>query len=281
VAVKGFDHNGEYNPAEHTDTDRAKKAEVEQLVHGWWMERMNPKVGWEEMLKEDKSRLDHGMSGYHKYDRHLSCGLAMAHCYINATPAQVAGCFADPRNNVGMSDDVVEASYTSMTGVVQISIPVPTISDRESLYRSVWFRNDQDNSHVSVSYTVDDERRPVERGKVRIESLSCTIIKESPGTEGERSECWRTTRTDFKFGTGLGFINSLAATKVAEVIVDPLEKLKLDVERLVKEYKPPEHVVTELDLTWKGGLWRMALEAALGVQYLHHHRYARQRARAP
>ncbi|GMI37420.1 hypothetical protein TeGR_g5081 [Tetraparma gracilis] len=67
ATFKGFDHNGEFNPAEHTDVDRAKKAEVEQLVHGWWMERMNPKVGWEEMLKEDKSRLDHGMSGYHKY----------------------------------------------------------------------------------------------------------------------------------------------------------------------------------------------------------------------
>jgi hypothetical protein len=55
----------------------------------------------------------------------------------------------------------------------------------------------------------------------------------------------------------------------------PLEALKLSVERLLKEYKPPEHVVESLELTWKGGLWRMALEAALGVQYLHHHRYER------
>ncbi|GMI49896.1 hypothetical protein TeGR_g14155, partial [Tetraparma gracilis] len=107
----------------------------------------------------------------------------------------------------------------------------------------------------------------------RIESLSCVTIKEAPGTEGEGSEVWRMSNSNFKFGKGLGFINSLVATKAAEVIVTPLEKLKLDVERLLKEYKPPEHVVSELDLTWKGGLWRMALEAALGVQYLHHHRY--------
>ena len=80
-------------------------------------------------------------------------------------------------------------------------------------------------------------------------------------------------RSNFKFGKGLGFINSIAAAKVAELFVVPLENLKLNVERLLKEYTPPEHVVTELDLTWKGGLWRMALEAALGVQYLHHHRY--------
>jgi hypothetical protein len=108
---------------------------------------------------------------------------------------------------------------------------------------------------------------------VRVESLACVLVKEAPGTEGEGSEVWRMTRTNFKFAKGLGFINSLAATKVAELVVDPLEKLKLDVERLLKEYKPPEHVVTELDLTWKGGLWWMALEAALGVLYLHHHRY--------
>jgi hypothetical protein len=62
---------------------------------------------------------------------------------------------------------------------------------------------------------------------------------------------------------------------MSDFVVSPLEKLKLDVERLLKEYKPPEHVVEELELTWRGGLWRMALEAALGVQYLHHHRYER------
>jgi hypothetical protein len=86
-------------------------------------------------------------------------------------------------------------------------------------------------------------------------------------------------RSNFRFGKGLGFINSLAATKTAELIAAPLELLKLNVERLLKEYKPPEHRVDELELTWKGGLWRMALEAALGVQYLHHHRYERHAAK--
>jgi hypothetical protein len=108
---------------------------------------------------------------------------------------------------------------------------------------------------------------------VRVESLFCFVVKEAPGTEGEGSEVWRMLRMNMRFGKGLGFINSLAATKAAELIVDPLEKLKLNVERLLKEYKPPEHRVDELELTWKGGLWRMSLEAALGVQYLHHHRY--------
>ncbi|GMI53207.1 hypothetical protein TeGR_g7560, partial [Tetraparma gracilis] len=65
VTFKGFDHSGEFNTAEHTDMDRAKKKEAEELLHEWWMQRMNPKMGWTEMLKEDESRLDHGMSGYH------------------------------------------------------------------------------------------------------------------------------------------------------------------------------------------------------------------------
>jgi hypothetical protein len=114
---------------------------------------------------------------------------------------------------------------------------------------------------------------------VRIDTLSCVVIKEAPGTEGEGSEVWRMTRTNFKFGKGFGFITSLQTTKVAEIVVGPLMKLKLNVERLLKEYKPPEHRVEELDLTWKGGLWRMALEAALGVQYLHHHRYEQASAK--
>jgi hypothetical protein len=114
---------------------------------------------------------------------------------------------------------------------------------------------------------------------VRIESLFCMVVKEAPGTEGERSEVWRMSLSNFKFAMGFGFVNQIAATKTAELIAAPLELLKLNVERLLKEYKPPEHVVEELDLTWKGGLWRMALEAALGVQYLHHHRYERRDAR--
>ena len=163
---KGFDHTNEFNPAEHTETDKARKAEAEALAHDWWMQRMNPKKGWAEMLKDDGSRLDHGMSGYHAYDQESRCGRAMAHCYVNATPAQVSGYFADPRNN-DLSSEVLERSYTTMVGCIQVPIPIPTVSDREVLYRSVWFRNDQDNSLLSLSYTVEDERKPVEGGKVR------------------------------------------------------------------------------------------------------------------
>jgi hypothetical protein len=128
---------------------------------------------------------------------------------------------------------------------------------------------------MSVAYTVKDERWPVTGGRVRVEGITVTAFKENPGTEGEECECWRLAKNNFKFGKGLDIVSSTAAAKAGELISGPLERMKLRVEQLLKEYKPPEHKVESLELTWKGGLWRMALEAALGVQYLHHHRYER------
>jgi hypothetical protein len=166
VAFKGFDHNGEYNTAEHTDEDRARKVEVEKLLHDWWMQRMNPKMGWTEMLKEDKSRLDSGVTTYHKYDKETRHGEAMAHCYVNATPKQVAGVSADQREASSLSTEILDVSYTTEVGLLQIPIPIPTLSDREALYRNAWFRNEQDNSYTKAVYTTEDERRPEEGGKV-------------------------------------------------------------------------------------------------------------------
>ena len=82
-------------------------------------------------------------------------------------------------------------------------------------------------------------------------------------------------KVDPKFGVGFGWVNSMAATEAVKFMAGPLLTLKNEVERLLAGFKPAEevHVVESLDLTWKGGLWRMSLEAALGVQYLHHHRY--------
>jgi hypothetical protein len=172
VTFKGFDHNGEYSVAEHTDEDRAKKEEAEKILHDWWMQRMNPKMGWTEMFKEDGARLDHGMSCYHTYDHESRRGKAMAHCYVNATPAQVAGLYADSRTESAGSEEVFESSYTTRTALIQIPIPIPTVSDRESLYRSVNVRNEQDRSFMNVCYSVKDDRRPEEGGKVRRERAS-------------------------------------------------------------------------------------------------------------
>ncbi|GMI31061.1 hypothetical protein TeGR_g8843 [Tetraparma gracilis] len=274
VAFKGFDYHGKYNPAEVTETDKERKAEADALLHEWWMQRMNPKMGFEELLKEDKSRLDHGVSGYHAYDKESRCGRAIASCIINATPKQVMGLYADDRRTrANPNQDVIETAYTSSVGLLNVPIPIPTVSDRESLYRAVNIKDDAARSFSNVSYTIEDERRPPVSGKVRVDGLFLFVAREAPGSEGERSECFRMSRTNFKFAKGLGFVNALITAKAGETIAAPLAELKQDVERLVEAYEPPEHRVESFELTWKGGLWRMALEAALGVQYLHHHRY--------
>ena len=79
--------------------------------------------------------------------------------------------------------------------IMQIPIPVPTISPCESLSRGVWFRNAEDQSYTSVAYTVEDERRPEEGGKVRRErggeasagraKEARTCAKENREREGE------------------------------------------------------------------------------------------------
>jgi hypothetical protein len=112
VAFKGFDYHGKHNSAEVTETDKERKAEAEALLHEWWMQRMNPKMGFEELLNEDKSRLDHGVSGYHAYDKESRCGRAIASCIINATPAQVMGLYADDRlTRSNPNQDTIETTY--------------------------------------------------------------------------------------------------------------------------------------------------------------------------
>jgi hypothetical protein len=181
VTFKGFDHHGDFNPAEHTDLDRAKKAEAEGLVEAWWRGGMNPKMGWTELLKKDKSRLDHGMSGYYKYDAETRFGEAMAHCYVDATPKQVMGYQADRRSDFG-EQEILETTYTTNTGLLQLPVSIPTISDRESLYRGTTFKNDGGNSYVYVGYTIEDERRPAVRGKVRIgERSERTVLAQDQG----------------------------------------------------------------------------------------------------
>jgi hypothetical protein len=92
------------------------------------------------------------------------------------------------------------------------------------------------------------------------------------------SEVWRLQRLDPKFGKGLGKVNEMASDVGLEFIAEPLLWLKSDVEHLLASYEPPvvDHRTHEVELSWRGFLWKMALEAALGVQYLHHHRYERR-----
>ncbi|GMI54410.1 hypothetical protein TeGR_g4367 [Tetraparma gracilis] len=164
ATFKGFDHHGRYDSGEHTDTDRAKKEEAEKLLHDWWMQRMNPKMGWTEMFKEDGSRLDHGLSGYHAY-------------------------FADRGRTKALAAEVLDSTYTAETRLMQIPIPIPTISDRESLYRS-------------VNGDIGDEIKRKEEPKIELYSKEDDLIyrnrigKEDELSDSDEEEGGKSTRRE-------------------------------------------------------------------------------------
>jgi hypothetical protein len=272
VAFLGFNHNNEYNPAEHTDLDKQMLEEGKGIVAKSWNDRYNPSERWEEVLNEDGSKLDGGVTGFSKYDPITRCGYGVAHVFINAKPSQVMARFRDVRNSPVEKTRFEGNTYTAGLYFSVVPSNIPTISDREVMYRTVYFKEDE-YSFSSCGYSVEDERQLPAKDRVRIDSLFCFLVKEAGGSEGDKCEVWRLNRMDPKFGKGLGFVNKIAASKATQYNAAPLVSLKRDVERLTQEYKPPKHRVEELELTWKGGLWRMALEAALGIQYLHHHRY--------
>jgi hypothetical protein len=298
VAFKGFNHDGQYNPGEHTELDKEKLAEGKALVDAGWNDRYNPKKGWEEMKNEDGSRLEGGVACFTKYESKIRCGMGLAYIVINAAPKQVMARFMDSRNSQVEKVGFEGNTFTSGLYFSVLPSPYPAISDRETLYRSVGdssnpssssslrslslallqvaFQDDKDGYNFSgCGYSVTDERQPVGKGHVRAETLFCIVLKEVRNSDGAQTEVWRMSRVDPKFAKGLGFINSRAASLGSKYASKPLLVLKEDVERLVEEYEPPlvENDQGEQLLTWKGHLWRMALEAAVGVQYLHHHRY--------
>ncbi|GMI51154.1 hypothetical protein TeGR_g2813, partial [Tetraparma gracilis] len=67
VAFHGFNHSNEYNPAEHTTLDKQMLEEGKSIVAKIWNDRYNPSEHWEEVLNEDGSKLEGGVTGFSKY----------------------------------------------------------------------------------------------------------------------------------------------------------------------------------------------------------------------
>jgi hypothetical protein len=268
VTFKGFNHHGQYDPAEQTDVDKTKLEEAKGLVKKIWDNRMNPKSGFKEIVKPDGYNPNGDVRCFMMYDEKERYGLSLAHCIVNATPKQCMGYYADRRNASSFNDevDIVATSYTTALELLLIKSPVPTVSDREALFRTCFFRETdrtETDSYFKVGYTMEDERRPAKKGRVRMDTLFLVVAKELGGSEGTRSEVWRFNRTDPKFGKGLGVLNAIVADKASMYNAAPLAGLKADVERLVEEYEPPlvEEDGKEQRLTWKGHLWRYARTA--------------------
>jgi hypothetical protein len=332
VTLMGFDHNGQYDESEHTETDAAKMAEATKMMNDWWVQRMNPRFGFSPVLGEGSAPLELNVQCLYALDEASGRGRGIGHCIIDATPAQTMGFYADRRNKTHVGAEVIDSTYTTSLELLQLA-------DKEVLYRSVFKRTKGEDGYVrapvrassggrvrrvlragglpptspsclpasiagflvranahpkllerfclapatnsvrsrrynfftSTGYSVEDERRPVSPGKIRMDNLFCLLVREAPGTEGKRSEVLRMSLIDPK--VPITASSSAVASQVAQMIIaTPLVEMKREVAKLLSMQSRIEEEVVEVELTWKGGLWKMALEAALGVQYLHHHR---------
>ena len=141
--------------------------------------------------------------------------------------------------------------YSHSTELLHIPIPIPAVSDREILYRAAHVTNDAGTQYARIAYSVEDERRPVAKGRVRIDSIALLLVREVEGSGGKRSQLYRMNSGDFKFGKMLGFVNKLASAKAGELIASPIVEMKRNVERLLKEYLLPPLA----EVAYKGFNW--------------------------
>jgi hypothetical protein len=159
----------------------------------------------------------------------------------------------DGRGEGLLTVDMVEKTSTVSIERQDIPIPIPTISDREILYRGAFMKDEVDETYTRIGYSVEDERRPVEEGRVRVEFTYLFLVKEAPGSEGKRSECWRLSMMKPNFGKVLRWVNEIAADKAAAKIASPLLKMKEGVEGALRSYNAdvnPE--ASEADVVFHG-----------------------------
>ncbi|GMI55372.1 hypothetical protein TeGR_g14295, partial [Tetraparma gracilis] len=88
VAFHGFNHTNEYDPAEHTDLDKAMLKEGKSVIAKSWSDRYNASEHWKAVLNDDGSKLEGGVIGFTKYDPISRRGYGLARVLINAKPSQ-------------------------------------------------------------------------------------------------------------------------------------------------------------------------------------------------
>ncbi|GMI19262.1 hypothetical protein TeGR_g715, partial [Tetraparma gracilis] len=176
-------------------------------------------------------------------------------------------CLLDFVENGSLEDwlrQVIEASYTASLELLAVA------ADKEALCRRFYLKKKDGDGYdcfSSTSYAVDDENKPASAGRERTDMIFCTVVREAAGTEGKQSEVLVLSIIDPK-------VSESEAQSILQTVVEtPLVDMKRNVENVVASYKPDEgEEQGDVNLTWKGHLWKMALEAAMGVQYLHQHR---------
>jgi hypothetical protein len=198
TVAKGFDSEGLYDEAKHTETDKNKLEEGKALVDKLRIEVSGQgggvEEGWEKVLGEDGVELGEGVEAWQRYDKGAKQGLGIAHVVIDAAPSCVMARFMDERNDgTNKQTKTVERSFTAGVYYTLVPVKIPTISDRDSLYRVAYFK-DSEESFSSCGYSIKDKRVPVKKGKVRVGSHFCLVVKAVEGSGGEQTAVWRFNR---------------------------------------------------------------------------------------
>jgi len=290
---KGFD-NLEYDESLHTEKDReqidgtvaiATAIATECLTGEESLTESTRTTFWTKLAKEGGAAFSHDVRGWSRYNRGNKHGEAFAVLpLVNASPAQVFAKYvevedAERNGKLGGEEQekktqMVYRDSTTRLEFMTIPAPLPGFSDRELLWRGV-YKKLGDGSYIDVTFSVEDDRKAVATGAKRMSVNYCMWVRPVAGSDGKVSEVWRMVRTNPNFGSVAGrVLNKLITKSAVGSVAGPLEQLKVSTERLLGQYEPvPEGEGGGVGLTWKGQLLNIAIECALGVQYLHQERY--------
>jgi len=281
VAFRGYDL-ATHSETMHTSTDSDKVNEIMATMNTFAAEcATSASVSshkWTPSLNADGSALSCNVQGFGKYSATTHFGESFARVQIHASPQQTFGLYRDSRWSGSDTLSNIECvERTAGTNLMYLSLPqsIVGISDRELLMKCV-FKAQGDGSFVDVTYSCEDERKPIRPGVLRMLTEYVLHVRPLSGSNGKACEVLRMTRIDPCFnGMLLSGLNGLIAKQSVDNNALPLVKMKKDVERLLGEYEPQleENASGTQSLTWKGQLLNIATQCAVGVQYLHHEQY--------
>ena len=277
---RGYDHDGQYDPGLHTDEDKKRIANAIEAVQRSAKECQDGSSKWKSTYEDDGAPFPHSIHAWSYYDTDSKTGNFFAVLpQISATPAQVFAKYTETDNRKEADSDAskiesISKDYTTCLEFAPVPLPAPFF-DREVLSRGV-FKKLDDGGIINVMYSVEDEKKPVAKGAYRMTVLFVFWVRPLEGCDGKVSEVWRGARVQPNFGAIVGSVmNGLVAGRAVKNMAAPLAPLKEETERLLGEYEPvlEENKQGVQSLTWKGQLLNIAIECALGVQYLHQERY--------
>jgi hypothetical protein len=274
---RGYNYDGKYQASLITKEDAKHLSVSESTLTRFTDECTSGAVPdgaaeWKAIETTGGSSESGGVRGWWRFDEKTLYAETFAKVTVHAEPKQ---CFAYQAAGRGgdwaQQAEDLGRDAVSVTQLLRFPKRVFGMSDRELLYRCVT-RVEDDGSIVVAGYDVDHDSRPLRAGVKRMSSELSLSFRVVEGSDGRATEVKRSYRLNLNIG-GIGSkkLSEAATSTVKAGAVAPILDLKVSVERLLELYEPELHEGGgEQRLTWKEHLWRMCLQAAQGVQFLHH-----------